>query len=886
MIPQTLNHYRILGPLGKGGMGEVYAAEDTRLHRTVAIKVLPALLAADPERRQRFEREAQAVAALNHPNIVTIHSIEDAEGISFLTMELVEGKPLGDVLAAGGLPVDALLRVGLGVTDAMAAAHQRGITHRDLKPGNIMVLPDGRVKVLDFGLAKLREVQAEAEANELTRMPTQDLTGEGRIIGTVAYMSPEQAEGRPVDQRSDIFSLGVVLHELATGEKPFKGDTNVSVISSILKDTPTLITDINPALPAGLAKVIRRSLSKDPSRRYQTATDLRNELEELKGEIDSGITASVTLPRPAAPARSGGALNKIAIACSLVLILTASAVSYALWRNYRGGVSGVQLDIDRLSRLTSTGNASLAAVSPDGRYVAHVKIDGGAPALWMRQTATTSDVQIVPPADVRYDGVTYAPDGDYVYYVTYARTGGVGTLYRVAALGGAPQRILEDVDSRISFSPDRSQFTFTRGSPETGTAWVMVANADGSAPRQLAQLVPPDEFALSGPGWSPDGTTIVAHARSLRNGPHSLIVAVAVASGATRPLEGRWSFMGDLEWLPDGGSFVVAAAESGPETQQLWQISYPRNVRRRVTNDLNTYTSLSLSGDASALAAVQAATVAHLWVAPANDPGGGLQVTRGPGRADGQNGLDWTPDGRLVYASNVSGSPQIWLSESDGRNAVQLTTQREPVFVPSVAHDGRHIVFQRYSGGRMQIWRMNVDGTDQKPLTTGDLDLAPLAGRDGSVYFSRIESGTPRPFRTSINGGEPVSLGEHNFRPQDVSVDGMKLLGLGWDPRERRSALGVMPATGGPPHLLPQVPAFSGSWAPDGRSITFWRLEGGKVRLFRYLPGEKAPQAIGGIPDSIFGAAWAPDGQHLALSRGVTSSDVLLITLKPGGGRQ
>jgi serine/threonine-protein kinase len=213
-------------------MGEVYAAEDTRLNRKVAVKVLPALLADDPERRRRFEREAQLIAALNHPNIVTIHSVEEDAGVPFLTMELVDGRPLSDVAKGGGLPLDMLLRIGLAVSDAMAVAHQRGITHRDLKPGNIMLTPDGRVKVLDFGLAKLREVELAAAADEVTRAPSGDLTGEGRIIGTVAYMSPEQAEGKEVDQRSDIFSLGVVLHELATGQKPFKGDTTVSLISS------------------------------------------------------------------------------------------------------------------------------------------------------------------------------------------------------------------------------------------------------------------------------------------------------------------------------------------------------------------------------------------------------------------------------------------------------------------------------------------------------------------------------------------------------------------------------------------------------------------------------------------------------------------------------
>ena len=232
-------------------------------------------------------------------------------------MELVEGRPLAELIKAGGLPLDLLLRIGVSISDAVGAAHQRGITHRDLKPANVMVGTDGRVKVLDFGLAKLREAEAEYEGE--TRLPTGDLTGEGRIIGTVAYMSPEQAEGKPVDSRSDIFSLGVLLHEMAVGERPFQGDTNVSVISSILKDTPSSITDLNPSLPAGLAKVVRRSLSKDPSRRYQSAIDLRNELEELKQESDSGITTmtSVGVPRPQ-PARRLGAGKVAAIAGSVL----------------------------------------------------------------------------------------------------------------------------------------------------------------------------------------------------------------------------------------------------------------------------------------------------------------------------------------------------------------------------------------------------------------------------------------------------------------------------------------------------------------------------------------------------------------------------------------
>ena len=282
MIGQRLGPYEVLGKLGEGGMGEVYRAHDPKLKRDVAIKVLPRDTAGDADRRARFEREAQAVAALNHPNIVTIHSVEEADGVLFLTMELVEGQSLDALITTGGLPLARVLALAIPLTDAISAAHQKGITHRDLKPANVMVTADGRVKVLDFGLAKL--VEPSPIAAGVSELMTRLLTGEGRIVGTVAYMSPEQAEGKPVDHRSDIFSLGVMLYELATGERPFKGDTHVSLLSSILRDTPRSVTELKPAAPRELSRIIKRCLVKDPEYRYQSAKDLRNELRELQEE--------------------------------------------------------------------------------------------------------------------------------------------------------------------------------------------------------------------------------------------------------------------------------------------------------------------------------------------------------------------------------------------------------------------------------------------------------------------------------------------------------------------------------------------------------------------------------------------------------------------------
>lgn len=874
-IPSQLNHYRILHPLGKGGMGEVFAAEDTRLHRTVALKVLPAIMAADPERRQRFEREAQAVAAINHPNIVTIHSVEEADGVPFLTMELIQGKPLNDVIGKSGLPLETLLRIGIAISDAVAAAHERGITHRDLKPGNVMVTGDGRVKVLDFGLAKLREDHLRSTADDLTRMPSSGLTGEGKIIGTVAYMSPEQAEGKPVDQRSDIFSLGVLLHEMATGEKPFKGDTNVSMISAILKDQPSSITDLRPELPEGLSRVVRRSLAKDPSRRYQTATDLRNELEELKQESDSGMTISMA-GRPAA--RRGRRMMPLALAAAA--LIAAAALGYWYWGTARGGRAPATFESDRFTRITTGGTAFLAAISPDGRYVVHVKTVGTVPSLWVRQTSTTSDVQIVDPAEVRYDGLTFSPDGDYVYYSTYSLTGGVGTLYRVPVLGGTPQRVLEDVDSRISFSPDGKQFTFTRGAPSRGVSFVMVANADGTAARELASLSGADQFLLYGPAWSPDGATILAPAQSLGGGPLNFVAAIDAASGSLTRLEGRWVFLGDIVWMPDGHSFAVPAAEFGSTGPQIWQVSYPSAERRRVTNDLNNYLGLSVAADGRSLVTVQAENVSNIWIADASDIAGGRQITSGR-RADGITGLRWTPDGRLVFGSLASNKPSIWIMNADGSAERQLTGDDDISTLPDVTPDGRFVVFQRVTESGVNIWRVGVDGSDLRQLTTGTADLGPQAG-DGFVYYTSSLGGSPRTWKVAIDGGQPVSLGDHYFRVLDVSGDGRRLLGMSWDEKERRSVISVMPSEGAPPQVIPGLPPAATVWAPDDRSVTLIGPRDGLTHIFQFTPGDAAPTILAKFDRGVllFGGAWSRDGKRVALARGTATTDVVLITAK------
>jgi len=877
MLGTTLNHYRILRQLGTGGMGEVFEAEDTKLHRKVALKVLPASVASDPERRERFEREARAVAALNHPNIVTIYSVEEADGKPFLTMELVEGQTLGDVIPEKGLPVGRLLAIGCAIADAIAAAEQRGITHRDLKPANVMVTPSGQVKVLDFGLAKLREAAIE-DAQGATALATTGLTGEGRIVGTVAYMSPEQAEGKPVDSRSDIFSLGVMLHQMAIGEQPFKGDTPVSVISAILKDTPSSVTELKPALPSDLARIVKRCLAKDPGRRYQTAIDLRNDLDELKAGLESGEIQASGVGRAPAP----GSRRPMARAAVAVAIVAVAAVVWVALRD-RGpsapATPAVSLEDLRISRLTSTGNASMAAISPDGKYVVHVVHEGGRQSLWIRQTATTSNVQIVPLADVRYDGVAFSPDSTYVYYSAYEGAQAFSALYQVPALGGTPRKILDDIDSPVAFSPDGSEFVFVRGIPEPPGAQLLVARVDGGEMRVLATSPAAEMFSLERPSWSADGARVAVAYTSLAAGGNRGVRVIAVTTGAVTSLgDAVWADVTDVAWLADGSGLVATASERGSTNRQVWRIGYPDGRATRVTNDLMSYAGVSLSADSRAMVTVQADTVANLWAMRSGDTAAARQLTTGSGRLDGAPGIAWTPDGRIVYGSTASGNPDIWIMNADGSNQRQLTVDPTPEAQPRVCGGGRFIVFTSLRSGVPQIWRMAADGSNPVQLSTGPVGFQPVCAPDADevVYTSATAEGRNTIWRVPLEGGEPALARELQSVTAAVSPDG-RLVAGGYVEGQRQSIAVFALDSPDPPRVFPIFPR-SLAWSPDGRALTYVDVRNGVGNIWRQpLPSGTPTPLTDFTSSTIYNFAWSADGRQLALSRGDTSTDVVLF---------
>jgi eukaryotic-like serine/threonine-protein kinase len=883
-----LGSYEIVSLLGAGGMGEVYRGRDLRLQRDVALKLLPELAAADPDRRERFRREALAVAALNHPHIVTIHSVEDEGPTLFLTMELVNGRSLAEALPPGGLPLERVLTIGIAIADAMAAAHQRGITHRDLKPGNIMLGEGdqaGRVKVLDFGLAKaIRSGVANGPGvgsgesgvgNALASSPTftsPAVTQHGIILGTAAYMSPEQAEGRAVDARSDLFSLGVVLYEMATGQRPFGGETTLSMLSSILKDTPKSITEINPALPPDLGRIIRRALAKDPDRRYQDARDLRNDLEDLKASLDSGELPSrvPAAPRPRLPA--------LAAAAAVLVLVAVSALAWVMFRrdapaaSNQAASAGPGLANLEVTQLTTSGTAERPAISPDGRYVAYVQHEGDAYSLWLRQTTTTSNLQVVPPQPgVTLYGATFTPEGTSIDFVRQP-SGAPADVWRVPFLGGTPRPLVSNVASPISWSPDGQRLAFIRTQfAPTFVSHLIVAALDGGQERPLAEsdpsrpwisLVAPWRPSFA-PAWSRDGRRIAVAAATADSGE---VIVVDSHTGSTQGLAIPNGTVFGLSWL-DAGSLAVNLPLQSLGPSQLFRLQHPDASLSRLTNDPNDYVGASLSGDGRALVTSRREVRMDIWVGDAAAISGAEVVRRTPISIPR---VAWSDD-RLLYGTVVGGRPAI-LRTSPGQDLPEEVIL--DAVAPAVTSDGRTLVFQA-TGGGLDLWKADANGRRIGMLAATVAASHVVTPDDRSVIYQSVAGGSVSLWQVSIDGGSPTKLTD-GASPA-VSPDGASLALT-----DSRDGLVVCDLPGCTARRIIGPVPFNApvAWTPDGRGVAF--ANEGNIWVHPIAGG--SPRQLTHFTDGrpIESFAWSRDGKRLALTRSTQTNDIVLFRgLKP-----
>ena len=871
MVGRQLGSYHILSLLGAGAMGEIYRAKDLRLDREVAIKVLPSHLAQDAIALERFKREAKSVAALSHPNILSIHDFGEEQGRCFAVMELLEGETLRSHLARVAFPWREASEIGAAIAEGLSAAHTKGITHRDLKPENIFLTTDGQVKILDFGIARVRPVlPTEAVGSASTIANT---TEPGMLIGTVGYMSPEQVRCESTEPPSDIFSLGCVLYEMLAGQRAFARKTTAETMAAILRDDPPMLAESGIKVPLVLEQVIRRCLKKQPEARFQSAHDLAGELRAV-----AGASATAT----AWPARSMAGIRSPLWAGTVLLVALIAALWWQPWRKTAGGPVSVGLE---MTQLTYEGKARDAAISPDGKSFAYVLIEPGQQSLWIKQIATGRSLQLVPPADVRYLAPTFSNDGNLIYFGRRERNDPSRALYRIPLLGGAAEKLAVGVNSPITFSPDGRQLAFIRERAD-GESRLIVATSDGASERPLAARKLPESFSIEGVAWSPDGETIVCAARSFTRGKAGFhLVGIQLRDGKERPItEHKWTSVKRFAWLPHGrGLLIVATDHPSPLSHQIYYVSYPQGKERSITHDLNDYRSMSVAPDGERFLTVQVHHFANIWVAPTNNTSLAKQISFGVGAYDGSEGVSWTPDGKIVYVSNVSGTRKIWMMDANGENPSQMSHGPGEDLHPSVSLNGQHTVYDSDRAGTRNIWCMDMGQGTPRRITYGDREEDPRISPDGRwVVYTSIQSGKVTLWKTPINGGEPAQLTRQHSEFAVISPDGRHI--ASYLQNEQTSSLikiALFRFDGGNPLRVFDIEPSAERlvrWSVEGNALTYVRTRDGvSTLLSQPISGGSAQVVADFKRDRIFSFEWSPDGKQLAVSRGVVQYDVVQI---------
>ncbi len=757
-------------------------------------------------------------------------------------------------------------------------------------------------------------------------------------MGTVGYMSPEQAQGKPVDLRSDIFSFGCILYEAATGRKPFDADSVIASLHKTVYEPAPPLRELNPAAPPELQRILRRCLQKDPEERYQTIKDVAIELRELRREMGGGAeihqTAAPSLPSASASGSSGasasgaGAVSAQSLSPTIATqptvtdglssapqtasagsdttrstprsrgllfalaafgVVALALAGYGVYRLVSGrSKSALTFQAAKLQRLTTSGKVLLAAVSPDGKEVVHVVEDAGQQSLWVRQVATQSNVQIVPPANVQYAGLTFTPDGEYVYFL---KGGPVGVLYQVPKLGGTPRKVIENVDDAVTFSPDGKRVAFIREDEAQGESNLMIANSEGGGEQRLATRKEPHGFS-GNVAWSPDGKVIACGVDEPATGQQAEELAeVALDGGGIRQITPhRWGDISGIAWLRDGSGLLLSAADSSAGYfYQIWHVAHASGETSKVTNDLSNYYGADLTADSNTLLTVQADYLSNLWVAPAGDSARARQVTSG--KYDGYKGVVWTPDGHLVEATRTF---DVWSMDADGGNPRPLTGDEHTNRYVSVSPDGRYVFFEswrtnaRPDASNGQVWRTDIDGGNPVQVTScRGWCTTPQVAPDGKWFvYASSDTGTDTLWRASVDGDAATQLTDALSYYPAISPDGKTVACV--YRRDPRGAfkLALIPASGGQPvkefDISSDAPYLTSQWqlrfSPDGRALDYIVNRGGVSNIWRQPLDGTQPKPITDFKsDLIFAFDWSRDGKQLALSRGTVTRDAVLV---------
>ena len=939
-----VGHYRVVRRLGQGGMGIVYEAEDQKLGRSVAIKLLPEATRQDPAALERFWREARTASSLNHAGICTIYELNESGDHPFIVMELLEGQSLDRAHFRRPMPYPRLLDFGVQAADALDAAHRKGILHRDIKPGNIFLSPSGHVKILDFGLAKLEDGYASPNGAggdkpnaTIGAFPHDVLTSPGAAVGTIAYMSPEQARGESLDARSDVFSLGVVLYELATGQHPFSGSTTAVTFDRILNYAPTAPISLNPELPVELEETLNKTLEKDRELRCQSAAELRADLKRLQRKSSGGSSArpssvatgagvgsggsgsgtgsspsgagsgsvppatptsgtangaSVSgAPALGAPLQTGsGSVSAIAtapakksraLAIGLGALVLLAVAGFAAWRLWPRAVPYTSI---ALSQITNTGTMENVAISGDGKFLAEVKNDAGQRTLWIRNIATNTDTQILTAVPNAYVGLSFSPDANYLYFTRGTPDNiAVRSLFLMPVFGGTPRQLIHDIDSPPSLSPDGSRFVYLRWTPEQKDRYseIHVADKDGAND----QVVYTSTNVAEAPAWSPQPNQV---AWIEQTGPAASVINVfdlvskTKFSIAQRPgdLFDPTRSGSDLAWLPDGKHLAFLYYKAHSDRGQIGIVGLSGGDFHSVTNDVNAYSQLAISADGKTLATVLTNVDSSLAYYKA---GGGAMISSTPLRIT-PNSLAWADEDHLLLIARGTGISKV--QRAAGTLQPIDTGDIDPGIYIDICRNGT-VLFTGIpkGGGETRLFRMNGDGSGITQLTNTGIARIPFCSPDSQrAYFTlrnRAGSSSSTFWSVPLSGGPPRrelnGLSDASYFV--LSPDGnLAMTGDFYQDQVVASVVDVN--TSKVLHQLRLNMSALGmvSFSPDGKAIVRKvNSNGGYALQYQPIDGSATRLLVGPTPEDLTAFKWSPSGNLLGALQLRSSSDVVLI---------